>query len=147
MSIDRDKSFTKTARSVSVLELRPGMENVTVRVKVLSVGKPRVIETKKGTRTINNAIIGDNTGRVEAVLWGEKTTSLREGDIVEISGAWITEFKGRVQLNIGKTTSITKLPEDAIKGDIPDKEPTAPSRPPRRPVFKKPRSMRGGSYE
>jgi replication factor A1 len=124
------------------------MENVTVRVKVLSVGKPRVIETKKGARTISNAIIGDNTGRVEAVLWGEKTSSLREGDVVEISGAWVTEFKGKVQLNIGKSTSITKLPENTIQGDIPEKEPAAPPGQRRGPPFRRsPRARRGGGRE
>ncbi len=148
MGLDQSRESTGTSSSVSVLELRPGMENVTVRVKVLSVGKPRVIETKKGARTISNAIIGDNTGRVEAVLWGEKTSSLREGDVVEISGAWITEFKGKVQLNVGKSTSITKLPENTIQGDIPEKEPTAPPGQRRGPPFRRPpRARRGGGRE
>jgi len=148
MGLERSRE-SPGASAVNVLELRPGMENVTVRVKVLSVGKPRVIETKKGTRTISNAVVGDNTGRVEAVLWGERTTSLKEGDVVEISGAWVTEFRGKVQLNIGKSTSIMRLPEDTIQGEIPEKEPTAPPGlqrrfPPRRPGG---RSRRGGSYE
>lgn len=151
MGLNQSRESSKATGSVSVLELRPGMENVTVRVKVLSVGKPRVIETKKGTRTINNAVVGDNTGRVEAVLWGEKTSSLREGDVVEISGAWVTEFKGKVQLNVGKSTSITKLPENVVQGEIPEKEPSAPStprHPPRRFPPRKPRSSRRGEeYE
>jgi replication factor A1 len=150
MGLNQSKGFSRTGGLINILELRPGMENVTVRVKVLSVGKPRVIETKKGTRTINNAIVGDNTGRVEAVLWGEKTSSLREGDVVEISGAWVTEFKGKVQLNVGKTTSITKLPENVVQGEIPEKEPSAPStprQPPRRFPPRRPRSKRGEGYE
>ncbi len=148
MDLERSKESPGVS-TVSVLELRPGMENVTVRVKVLSVSKPRVIETKKGTRTISNAVVGDNSGRVEAVLWGERTTSLKEGDVVEISGAWVTEFKGKVQLNIGKSTSIIKLPEDAIQGEIPEKEPIAPPESRRKFPPRKPRtgSRRGGRYE
>jgi len=150
MGLNQSRGFSRSAGSINVLELRPGMENVTVKVKVLSVGKPRVIETKKGTRTINNAVVGDNTGRVEAVLWGEKTSSLREGDVVEISGAWVTQFKGKVQLNVGKSTSITKLPENVVQGEIPEKEPSVPStlrQPPRRFQPRKPRSRRGEGYE
>lgn len=147
MGLDRSRETTGASSVISVIELRPGMENVTVRVKVLSVGKPRVIETKKGTRTISSAVIGDNTGRVEAVLWGEKTASLREGDVVEISGAWVTEFKGKVQLNVGKSTSITRLPENAVQGEIPEKEPVAPPGQQRRAPPRRPRGAGGGRRE
>ena len=123
---------------INVIDLKPGMENVTVRVRVLDVGETRSIETKKGTRTISNAVIGDSSGRVEATLWGDKAGSLKTGDVVEINGAWISEFKGKVQLNIGKNTNIIPLPSESLPEHIPETRPRGTGRsqvgrePPRR---------------
>ncbi|MGB9816339.1 MAG: OB-fold nucleic acid binding domain-containing protein [Desulfurococcaceae archaeon] len=152
MSSDSSESGGSTApKNINVNELKPGMENVTVRVRVLSVTPPRTIETKKGSRTISNAVVGDSTGRVEAVMWGEKTTSLKEGEVVEIKGAWITEYRGKVQLNIGKNTDVTQLPSDSVPEEIPETQPRATGggarsfgRPGRRSF---PRRRRGESYE
>lgn len=113
---------------IGVIQLNPGMENVTVRVRVLETGEPRTIDTKKGTRTISNAIVGDSTGRVEVVLWGEKAGTLKAGDVVEINGAWVTEFRGRVQLNVGKSSNIKQLPSDSVPESIPESQPRATSK-------------------
>lgn len=132
---------------VSVNQLKPGMENVTVRVRVLEVGKPKKIETKKGTRTITSAVVGDGTGRVEAVLWGAKVAALKAGDVIEISHAWVTEFRGKVQLNIGKSTEIKPLPSDSVPEEIPEQGPAARSTPTRRPPRRRPAQSRRGGEE
>ncbi|WP_042667494.1 OB-fold nucleic acid binding domain-containing protein [Desulfurococcus amylolyticus] len=124
----------------NIIDLKPGMEKVTVKARVIKIEAPRVIRTKKGPRTISNAILGDETGRVETTLWGEKAGTLQEGDAVEVHGAWTTEFKGKVQLNIGKSSEIVKIDDSSVphSGEIPEDSPTAPpgsggiSRPPRR---------------
>jgi len=123
------RGLGRTPPPIDVIQLKPGMENVTVRVRVLNTTQPRTIETKKGTRTISNAIVGDSTGRVEAVLWGEKAATLKAGDVVEIKGAWVTEYRGKVQLNIGKGTSITHLPGDSVPEEVPESSPKATGRP------------------
>ncbi|MEM4224637.1 MAG: OB-fold nucleic acid binding domain-containing protein [Desulfurococcaceae archaeon] len=136
---------------VSIERLKPGMEDVTVRVRVLEVSKPRRIETKKGSRTIANAVVGDSTGRVDAVLWGFKATSLKQGDVVEISHAWVTVFKGRIQLNIGKNTEIKQLPQDSVPSEVPESKPgtrEAGTRPRRKPFYTgRPRRSRGEEGE
>lgn len=127
------KSERGSSAPINIIQLKPGMENVTVRVRVLSTTEPRVVDTKKGTRTISNAVVGDSTGRVEVVMWGDKAGSLKEGDVVEIKGAWVSEFRGKVQLNIGKSTNVTQLSNDAVTDQIPETEPRGTGRPPSRP--------------
>lgn len=138
-SSSENRSPGRSSPPINVMQLRPGMENVTVRVRVLNTTQPRTIETKKGTRTISNAVVGDSTGRVEAVLWGEKVTALKTGDVVEIKGAWVTAYRGKVQLNIGRSTDITPLPSDSVSGEVPESEPRATGGPPTPP-----RGRRGG---
>ncbi|MEM2025340.1 MAG: OB-fold nucleic acid binding domain-containing protein [Desulfurococcaceae archaeon] len=113
---------------LNVMQLNPGMENVTVRVRVLETSEPRTIDTKRGARTISNAIVGDSTGRVEAVLWGEKAGALKTGDVVEINGAWVTEFRGRVQLNVGRSTNIKQISGDSVPETVPESQPRATGR-------------------
>lgn len=140
MSLERESGGFRPP--VNILDLKPGMENVTVRVRVLEIGTPRTIETKKGTRTICNAVVGDATGRVDAVLWGLKTASFKEGDVVEISHAWVTEYRGKVQLNVGKSSEIKQLSgnEVPLPENIPEVRPKhSSSRPPfrGRPGFRR----------
>ncbi|MEM4464208.1 MAG: single-stranded DNA-binding protein [Ignisphaera sp.] len=121
-----------------VKDLKPGMENISAAVRVLESYGVRTIDTKAGTRTLGEYMVGDDTGKVKLVVWGSKAPSLGIGDVVEIKNAWVTVFKGEVQLNAGKNSSIEKLPDSAIPSadEIPNEVPKAEGgerTPPRRP--------------
>jgi len=108
-----------------VIELRPGMENASVIVRVLESHGIRTIRTRSGTRTIGEYVVGDETGRVKLIAWGTKAAALAIGDVAEIRGAWVSVFRGEVQLNIGKNSVIERLPDDAIVSidNVPDAKP------------------------
>ncbi|MEM0379975.1 MAG: OB-fold nucleic acid binding domain-containing protein [Desulfurococcaceae archaeon] len=110
---------------ILIKELKPNQENISIIARVIQTTPPRTINTRKGVRTISNAIIGDESGRVEAVLWGVKAGSLNVNDVVEINGAWTTSFRGKVQLNIGKTSTIKKVDNNLVPpvDSIPETEP------------------------
>ncbi|MEM1675890.1 MAG: OB-fold nucleic acid binding domain-containing protein [Desulfurococcaceae archaeon] len=110
---------------ILIKELKPNQENISIIARVIQTTPPRTINTRKGVRTISNAIIGDESGRVEAVLWGVKAGSLNVNDVVEINGAWTTSFSGKVQLNIGKTSTIKKVDNNLVPpvDSIPETEP------------------------
>jgi len=108
-----------------VIDLKEGMDGVTVRVRVLEAGEAKVIETKNGPRTISEAIVGDESGRVRLTLWGKLAGSIKKGDAIEIRGGWTTVYRGQVQLNVGAKGSIVKLEssEVASEEDIPEDTP------------------------
>ncbi len=122
-----------------IKDLKPGMENINAAIRVLESYGVRTIDTKAGTRTLGEYMVGDDTGRVKLVVWGSKAPSLSVGDAVEVKNAWVTIFKGEVQLNAGKNSSIEKLPDDAVPSaeEIPNEVPKASEgggrAPPRRP--------------
>lgn len=127
---------------VKVSDLKPGMEGVSVLVRVIDPGEVRKISTRSGERTIREAVVGDESGRVKLVMWGKSIKSLAKGDIVEVSGAWTTVFRGKLQLNVGGTENV-KVVEDTgeipLVEQIPETEPKVEDVvPPRRP-----RSSRG----
>ena len=108
-----------------VIELRPGMENASVIVRVLESHGIRTIRTRSGTRTIGEYVVGDETGRVKLIAWGTKASALAIGDVAEIRGAWVSMFRGEVQLNIGKNSIIERLPDDAVVSidEVPKSKP------------------------
>ncbi|MEM3928893.1 MAG: single-stranded DNA-binding protein, partial [Candidatus Korarchaeum sp.] len=100
------------------------------------VGESRVVETKRGPRTLSEATVGDETGRVVLVLWGDHAGKLREGDVIELQNAFTTVYRGKVQLNLGNMGSFSETSgEGFVKAeDVPEDMPEAPSdfRPQRR---------------
>ncbi len=124
------------SKEVKVSNLKPGMNNISLKVRVIEAGEPKVIQTRKGPRTISNAVVGDDTGRVKLTLWGDKAGSISEGSAIEIEGAWTTAYRGEVQLNIGSRGSITEISGEEVPetNEIPEESPKAPEgyRQPRR---------------
>ena len=114
-----------------IAALRPGMENVRVRVRVLEAGSPKTVETRRGLRTLSEAVVGDGTGRVRLTLWGRLAGTLRDGEAVEIEGAWTTSYRGFVILNAGSRSRVRRVDDASVPEPerVPDKFPRAgPSR-------------------
>ncbi|WP_440059266.1 OB-fold nucleic acid binding domain-containing protein [Thermogladius sp. 4427co] len=126
--MEKESEVGSGGQPLSIKDLKPGMEHVTIRGRVLEATPPKVIKTKKGPRTISNAVIGDSTGRVETTLWGDKAGSLKEGQAVEVKDAWTTSFRGKVQLNIGRSSTVNEINDSEVPQpeDIPSEMPEAP---------------------
>lgn len=118
-----------------IIGLRSGEDNVTVTARVLEVREPRVVETRKGPRTLSEAIIGDETGRVKLTLWGKHAGTLKEGQAIRIVGGWTTSFRGEVQLNVGSKGSIEVLDDSSAPAaeEVPESTPKAERQAFRRP--------------
>ncbi len=92
---------------MKINELRPGMNNVTVKAKIADMSEARQINTKFGTTvTLTEASLSDESGKIKLALWGEQSEGIDEGVTVEISGGFVKEFKGESQLGIGRGGSI-----------------------------------------
>ena len=112
-----------------ISSLREGEDNVNVKVRVLKTMDTKVVETRKGPRTISEAIVGDETGRIKMTLWGKHAGTLEEGQAIEVKGAWTTAYRGEVQLNVGYRGEIKELDDDEVaqESEIPENVPKAQS--------------------
>ena len=134
-----NKQERKTEKKV--IELKPGMENINVTVRVIEAQAPKVIQTRRGPRTISEAIVGDETGRTKMTLWGSQAGSIEEGQALHIEGAWTTSYKGQVIINIGNRSRVEEVEEGEVPEpeNIPQDTPQAPleykSRQPKRKYF------------
>jgi replication factor A1 len=108
-----------------IIDLKEGENDVNVRVRVIETREPKVVQTRKGPRTISEAIVGDETGRAKLTLWGKHAGTLKEGEAVEITGVWTTQYRGEVQLNVGYKGEIRQIPNEEVpqKEEIPEETP------------------------
>jgi replication factor A1 len=88
-------------------EIEKGMENINTNGQITKIFPPREIRTKFGKSFVATAILKDDTGEIELTLWGKQITQVHVGDNIEIIGGYAKEFKGKVQLNVGKQGKIS----------------------------------------
>ena len=88
---------------MNISELKAGMNNITLTAKISSVADPRQIQTKFGSMTTMTEVhLQDDSGSVRLPLWGQQSDGVEEGQAIEVSGAFTKEFKGQIELGLGR---------------------------------------------
>jgi len=95
---------------LNISELKPGMDRVNIKVKVLNISESKQIITGTGIKhDILEGEIEDETGSMMLVLWNEKILPIKAGDTLQIENGFVSSFKGKWRINIGKYGDITKI--------------------------------------
>ena len=99
---------------MKVSELRPNLNNVDVKVKVVGVSEPREVTSRKDgkTHTLQEVKVADESGSVTLTLWNADVGTLKEGEVVEIKNAYTSVVRGSLRLNVGKRTTIEHMEEE-----------------------------------
>lgn len=91
---------------MKIKDINSPMGNVELVGKIVEIGEERQVMTKYGRRRVADAVLEDDTGKIKMTLWGEQIDSVKEGDKVEISGGFVTEFRDELQLNVPRRGKI-----------------------------------------
>lgn len=90
-----------------VKDLKPKTGFDEMVVEVVTIGEPRAFATANGQGTVCNAAVKDENGdEVSLTLWNEDYKKIHDGDKVKITGGWVSEYKGRLQISAGRKGSI-----------------------------------------
>ena len=108
-----ERQISYSSSVAKVADLREGIGNVTVTVKIVSV-ESRNILVKGEPRVVFSGIAADTTGKVQFSAWSD--FGLQEGETVCIKNAYIRAWKGIPQLNFGDRSEVSRV-DDTI-GDI-----------------------------
>ena len=94
-------------------ELRPGREELDLAVTIISLEKPREIETHRGKKhTLVDGKVRDDMTSRELTVWNETISeleSVKPGDKVKLINCFISSFKGVLSVNVGRDSRIEKL--------------------------------------
>lgn len=89
---------------MKISELAPNMKGVDIEAKVLEISEPRQVRSKTTGKPLRvaEALIGDETDTIELTLWNEQIEQVKVNDRIRINNGYVTSFRGRKQLNVGK---------------------------------------------
>jgi replication factor A1 len=93
-----------TPSTKSVADVSPDDSNVTVTVRVLTVGK-RSIRYQGDDYTIFEGKLADDTGTISYTAW--ENFDLEPGDTITAGNAGVREWEGRPELNLGESTNVS----------------------------------------
>ena len=96
------------AQSPGIASLRPNQE-ASLEATVASIGPTREVDTSRGPAEVADATLQDATGTVKLVIWGPQITKVQTGQRVRLAGAWVKEYRGRLQLSLGRNASMAVL--------------------------------------
>lgn len=88
---------------MKISEIQRGMSNVSIEGKIVDISEVREVNTRYGRRSVADAMIEDDSGQIKLTLWEDQIQSVRVGDKVSVTGAYITEFRDVLQLNIPRS--------------------------------------------
>ena len=94
---------------MNISELAAGMKDVALTAKVAEKSEPREVQTRFGRRLVADVTVKDKTGSIKLSLWEKQIDAVKEGDEIEIQGAYITEWRGSLQIAVPKTGKLTVL--------------------------------------
>ncbi len=95
---------------MNIRDLKPGMDHVSLKVEVLNISERKQIITGTGLEHyILEVEAKDETGSIALVLWDERILSLEVGDALQIENGFVTSFKGKWKINVGKYGDAKKI--------------------------------------
>ncbi|MDE1836468.1 MAG: hypothetical protein KGJ23_07625 [Euryarchaeota archaeon] len=95
-----------------ISDLRPNRV-ASIEASVVSVEPTREVAVGTGgSKKVRNVRLKDGTGEVVLVLWGNEVDLVQEeGQKVRISEGWVKDYKGHLQISLGRTGSLQSLVE------------------------------------
>lgn len=91
---------------MKISDITRGMSNISIEAKVIDISEPRDVQTRYGKKNVADALLEDDSGQISLTLWEEKISSVSVGNTIKVSGAFVTSFRDKLQLNIPRNGNI-----------------------------------------
>jgi ssDNA-binding replication factor A large subunit len=85
-------------------------QNATFSASITAISAPREVTTSRGTSSVADATLQDSTGTTTLTLWGEDIAKYKVGTKIQITDGWVKDFRGKLQVSLGRSGKITILP-------------------------------------
>jgi len=114
------KLFEDLSGKLQVKNILAGMRDVETVGKVQQIFETREFKTEKREGKVASLVIGDETGTIRIVLWGDQTDNiknLKQNDVVKVIGGYVRENQGRKEVHLNERSKLMVNPEGVeIKG-------------------------------
>ena len=96
---------------MKINEIQRGSSNISLQAKIIDISDSRDVQTKYGKRSVADATLEDDSGQISLTLWEENINKVRIGDNITIAGAYVTEFRDKLQLNLPRSGKLEIVKE------------------------------------
>jgi len=88
---------------MNIKDLRDGMRTVEAEGEVVEISSPREVSLRTGGQArVADATLKDATGTIKLSLWDNQIDQVTKGARVKVTNGYTNNFRGEVQLNIGR---------------------------------------------
>ena len=87
---------------MNITELKANQKAVEVTATIRDIGEVREFSNFGKNGRVVNAIIEDESGKMQLTLWNEQIDQVKIGDKVKVSNGYVKEWQGDLQLQSGK---------------------------------------------
>ncbi len=115
------KLFEGTSGKLKINNILAGMRNVETAGKIMAVYEKREFQRGETMGKVASYLIGDETGSIRVVCWGDqadKTTEMKPGDIVRIISGYSRENNARKEIHINDKSKMIINPPDVSIGEV-----------------------------
>ncbi len=81
---------------------------------ITAISAPREVTTSRGASQVADATLQDETGTTTLTLWGEDIQRYSVGQKVQITDGWVKDFRGKLQVSMGRSGKISVVPVRAV---------------------------------
>lgn len=81
--------------------------NANIDATITAISPVRDVTTSRGPSQVADATLQDDSGTITFTLWGEDTKKYRVGQKVKITDGWVKDFRGKLQVSLGRSGKIT----------------------------------------
>ena len=92
---------------MAIADLKPGDQKVNVKGEIVSVGDVREINKYGRSLRVASAVLKDESGTIQLVLWNDDIDKVKAGNVVQIENGYVNEWQGTSQLTSGKFGKLT----------------------------------------
>ena len=85
-------------------------QNATIDATITAISAVRDVTTSRGAAQVADATLQDETGTTTLTLWGDDITKYQVGQKISITDGWVKDFRGKLQVSMGRSGRITVLP-------------------------------------
>lgn len=87
---------------MKVSELQAKQGKVDITLEIMKKEEPREFTKFGMVGKVCNCTGKDDSGEIKITLWNDQVDQVQEGNTIQITNGYVSEYKGELQLSTGK---------------------------------------------
>jgi hypothetical protein len=101
-------------KDTKINDIFEGMKNITVSGKVINIYEVREFQVSARSGKVGTFIMGDDTGTIRTVCWGnmcDEMKEIKQGDIVKVVSCYARKNNDNIEIHVNENSQIMINPE------------------------------------